>query len=62
MSDLRFLINAQVYEGEIRELPPRNHHQSQASFMEFALEGEAFLFIYQALQMSKIAFISDRSF
>lgn len=33
ISDLGFLVNAQVCEGEImRELPPRNHHQGQAAF------------------------------
>lgn len=49
---------AQVYAGD-GALSPGNCHQSHASVMPFALEGGACLFVYQALLMPKIAFISD---
>lgn len=44
VSVLDFVVNAQLCEGEIGGLPPRNHHQSQASFVWFASEGGTGLF------------------
>lgn len=61
ISDLGFLVNAQVYEGKIRE-SCRLGNIIKAKHHSCNLLWKVERFIYQALLMSKITFISDGSF